>query len=277
MTNTDFPPLGLSQWRDTRDTLHGYSRLLGKIRAACAPEQKHWWHVTLHAEATGLTTTPIPMGDFVFSLSLDVVTHRLVITTSCGAAWSQALVGQSLATLSDTTLTALAAMGVEPELDPSQFSENRPGTYHKPAVAQYWKAAAQIDGVLKRFKGTLRQETSPVHLFPHHFDLSVNWFSGRLVPGIDPQDEENADEQMNFGFSTGDEAIADPYFYITAHPMPGGFTDATLCAGARWHTEGFSAAIMMYERLVGDDTPRETLFEFFRSTHHAIARLMMDP
>jgi len=33
-------------------------------------------------------------------------------------------------------------------------------------------------------------------------DVSMNWFSGRLVPDIDPADEESADEQLNFGFVT---------------------------------------------------------------------------
>lgn len=37
----------------------------------------------------------------------------------------------------------------------------------------------------------------------HKSQRVSNWFSGRLVPGQDPANAEFADEQMNFGFSTG--------------------------------------------------------------------------
>jgi hypothetical protein len=46
-------------------------------------------------------------------------------------------------------------------------------------VERYWQALAQIDILLKQFRGELREETSPVQLWPHHFDLSLVWFSGR--------------------------------------------------------------------------------------------------
>ena len=43
----------------------------------------------------------------------------------------------------------------------------------------------------------------PVVLWPHHFGLAVLWFSGHPAPDQDPANAEYADEQMNFGFSTG--------------------------------------------------------------------------
>ena len=42
----------------------------------------------------------------------------------------------------------------------------------------------------------------------------------RKIPGQDPADEESSDKQMNFGFTFGDEGIPEPYFYITAYPLP---------------------------------------------------------
>lgn len=273
MQSNDFPSLPLNDWRDTRDTLHGYARLLGKIRAALTPRQKHWWHITLRTTALGLTTTPILVSNFTFEMLLDLAKHRLVINTSNGESWSRDLTGQSLATLFDDTLTALAGMGISPQLDPSIFSDSQPRGYDTAAVARYWQATSQIDAEMKRFKGTLREQTSPVQLFPHHFDLSVNWFSGRLVPGVDPNDEENADEQMNFGFSTGDESIPNPYFYVTAYPWPDGLTDAPLPPDASWRDEAFVGAVMMYEALTKDETPNEKLFDFLSSTQQAGARL----
>lgn len=41
MKHTRFPPLALADWQETRDTIHQYARVLGKIRQALAPRQKH--------------------------------------------------------------------------------------------------------------------------------------------------------------------------------------------------------------------------------------------
>jgi hypothetical protein len=274
MSDNSFPPLALADWQPTRDTIATYAQVLGKIRRALTPRQKHWWHISLRGAATGLTTTPIPAGELTFELLLDFAAHKLVITTSRGEQWHQPLRGQSPATFCEETLAALASLGVEPEIDRSLFSDATPGRYDPAAVRHYWQAASQIDAIFKQFKGELRQETSPVQLWPHHFDLAVVWFSGRLVPGVDPAEEENADEQMNFGFSTGDEGLPEPYFYITAYPLPDGLLDTPLPADASWHTSGFTGAVLKYESLVGADAPAEKLLDFLRTVQQAGARLM---
>ena len=80
----------------------------------------------------------------------------------------------------------LKKMGIEPEFDQSSFESDEPGTYEKTAVATFWQAMSQIDAAFKQFRHGFRQESSPVQLWPHHFDLAVVWFSGRLVPDQDP-------------------------------------------------------------------------------------------
>ena len=275
MTSDLFPPLALADWKPTRDTLHGYARLLGAIRAALTPRHKHWWHITLRTAASGYTTTPIPGPNMTFELLLDLVFHQLVITTSHGERWATRLHGQALASLADEVVAMLARLGIDPGIDRSKFSNATPGRYDLPAVTRYWRATTQIDTVLKRFKHSLRQETSPVQCFPHHFDLAVNWFSGRLLPGIDPADEENADEQMNFGFATGDDGIPDPYFYITTYQEPDGLARTPLPPGATWITDSFRGALLPYETLRQAPDPQAGLFEFFSTVQRAGARLML--
>jgi hypothetical protein len=116
--------------------------------------------------------------------------------------------------------------------------------------------------------------TGPVQLWPHHFDLAMVWFSGRTVPGVDTADEETAEEQMNFGFSTGDDGISDPYFYITAYPLPAELVKTPLPPNAVWHTHGWSGAIMPYAALVEADRPEEILLGFLKQVQAAGARLM---
>jgi len=113
-----------------------------------------------------------------------------------------------------------------------------------------------------------------VQLFPHHFDLSMSWFSGRLIPGQDPHDAENSAEQMTFGFVTGDSGLEDPYFYTTAYPEPAGFTDSPLPGPANWHSASFSGAVLAYQSLVDSERPAELLLDFLNSTRDIGCKLM---
>jgi hypothetical protein len=274
MSTSLFPPIPLPQWRSTRDTIRGYAQLLGKIRRDLAPRQKHWWHVSLHATATGLTTTPVPAGSLTFEMLLDLTAHALVITTSQGERIQMDLRGQPLADFCQTTLDALDILGIRPAVDRSQFTDTRPGSYDTAAVSTFWQALAQIDASLKQFRGELRQETSPVQLWPHHFDLAMLWFSGRQVADQDPDNEEYADEQMNFGFSTGDESVPDAYFYVTAYPWPAGLEQSELVSGAYWRQEGWRGAVLPYATVSESATPRETLLTFLRQCQQAGAATM---
>lgn len=94
------------------------------------------------------------------------------------------------------------------------------------------------------------------------------------MPGVDPSDEEAADEQMNFGFVTGDGSIADAYFYATSYPVPTRWTELALPQGAYWHTEGWSGAVLPYSVLIGSSDPLDLLLEYLRSVRAHGAGLM---
>src|SRR5207247_1888886 len=84
VTSFTFPDLALEPWKDTRDTLHAYAQVLGAIRKALTPRQKHWWHTPLSVSAAGLTTTPIPAGERVIELTLSPTDHRLCVISNGG-------------------------------------------------------------------------------------------------------------------------------------------------------------------------------------------------
>jgi len=81
-----WPALRVADWVDTRDTLHMWTQIVGKIRLKLAPHVNHWWQVPLYLTARGLTTTPIPYGDREFDVTFDFIDHVLVIQTSDGRA-----------------------------------------------------------------------------------------------------------------------------------------------------------------------------------------------
>ena len=63
-----WPKLRVDDWIPTRETLHMWTQIVGKIRLAQAPPLNHWWHVPLYVSARGLTTTSIPYGDRLFQI-----------------------------------------------------------------------------------------------------------------------------------------------------------------------------------------------------------------
>lgn len=274
MTESSFPELDLEAWRATRDTLQGYCKVLGAVRRAASPRQRHWSHITLHTAADGLTTTPIPAAGSSFELRLDLIRHQLEVVTSGGERHNQPLEGQSIARFCSQTLTALEDLDLLPQIDASAFADEAAGEWDRQAIDRFWQAWVQIDAVFSTFKGEQRHETSPVQLFPHHFDLALSWYSGRLVPEQDPADEEWSDEQMTFGFTTGDAGIAEPYFYATAYPQPEGFVGSELPAEAHWHSEGFSGAVLLYSQLVASARAQELVARFLRLAHTAGASRM---
>jgi hypothetical protein len=274
MTQNGFPPLALADWRATRDTLHGYARVLGAIRGALTPKQKHWWHIGLRVAPNGLTTTEIPVGDSRFELRLDLTTHRLVIQADRARLSDIPLGGQSSAALGEQIVSTLEDLGIRPDLDNTRLGDAAPAHYDRLAVERFWRALSRIDAALKRFRENFGTNASPVQLWPHHFDLAVVWFSGRRVPGTDPADEEASEEQMNFGFSTGDADISDPYFYVTAYPLPGPLVKTKLPPGADWHTQGWTGAVLPYAALTKMEQSEEKLLGFLQHVHGAGSLLM---
>ena len=107
-----WPELPTAAWRDTYDTLHLWTQIVGKIRLARTPWLNHSWHVTLYVTARGLTTSPIPDGTRSFQIDFDLIDHHLRISTSDGAQRQFALAGQSVASFHAATMAALAELGI---------------------------------------------------------------------------------------------------------------------------------------------------------------------
>jgi len=267
-----FPELALSDWRETRDTLQSYANILGSVRCQHAPRQRHWAHCSLHVFGRGLTSTPFPIGNAIVELKLDLLSHELQLITDGGARACWPLAGQSAAALFGQIVAVIEGLGLSLQMDELETGVSE-GRWDRDAVQRYWQALSHIHLAFQRFKGEQRKETSPVQLWPHHFDLAMLLFSGRRIPGEDPTDEDASDEQMNFGFSTGDGGISEPYFYITAWKSPEGLTTLPLSDGAHWHTAGWKGAVLPYQVLRKHRNGDNTLLHFFRETRDGISAL----
>src|SRR5579859_275878 len=79
-----WPALPLSEWRDTCDTLHMWTQIVGKTRLVLTPLINHWWNVTLYVTPRGLTTSPIPYANGTFEAEFDFVDHKLHVRDGDG-------------------------------------------------------------------------------------------------------------------------------------------------------------------------------------------------
>jgi hypothetical protein len=81
---------------------------------------------------------------------------------------------------------------------------------------------------------------------------------------------------MNFGFAFGDAGIPEPYFYITAYPLPDALPELVLPEGTIWQSEGFSGAVLPYRRLLEEPSPQDYLVNLWNSLLAAGRQHMLD-
>src|SRR3954469_24079010 len=113
-----FAAMPLAEWQDTKNTLHRFLQVVGKIRLAASPRRNHWWNVPFHLTGQGLTTRPMGQvdGNPIFTIDFDLVGHRLLVTTVDGRAVSFSLPGRSVASFYQETMRALASLDIQVDL-----------------------------------------------------------------------------------------------------------------------------------------------------------------
>src|SRR6478735_1140127 len=114
-----WPRIEVADWVDSRDTLHLYTQVVGKVRLANEPLTNHWWNVPLYVSARGLTTSlmPHPTGP-AFQIDFDFVDHRLDVTTVAGDTRTLDLEPRPVADFYTAVMGMLDDLGVSTEIWP---------------------------------------------------------------------------------------------------------------------------------------------------------------
>jgi hypothetical protein len=284
-----WPELPTAAWRETYQTLHLWTQIIGKIRLARSPWLNHSWHVALYVTARGLTSSPIPDGTRTFQIDLDFIDHVMRISTSDGATRQLALAGQSVASFYTAIMADLAELGIRITIDempnelpePIRFSQdNRHASYDPDAVRRLLQILVNTDVVFKQFRTSFLGKASPVHFFWGSFDLAVTRFSGRRAPrhpgGVPHLSDEVACEAYSHevssaGFWPGSGAIDYPAFYSYAYPEPAGFRATKVRPDAAFFSEALGEFILPYEAVRTAVQPAQALLEFLQSTYEAAA------
>ncbi|KRC52073.1 hypothetical protein ASE16_03175 [Leifsonia sp. Root227] len=285
---TTWPMLAVDTWTPTRETLHMWTQIVGKIKMALAAPINHWWHVTLLVDARGLTTGGIPVGARTLEIAFDFVDYALVARTSDGGSVSFPLPGHSVAEFYARVFEALRELGIDVVIHPTPnevevaipFAEDTiHDTYLPEHAGAFWRQLIQADRVLARFRSGFVGKASPVHFFRGSMDLAVTRFSGRTAPthpGGAPNcppsvmREAYSHELSSAGFWPG--GGGEGAFYSYAYPAPDGYAEADLPEGASFSAE-YGEFLLPYEAVRTSSDPDGTVLAFFDATYDAAARL----
>jgi hypothetical protein len=281
------PELRLGDWRPTKDTLHLYAQIVGKIRLATTTPRNHWWNAPLYVDVRGLTTRRLHRNGTTFEIAFDFVEHALVVRTANGRSLSFPLHdGLAVAHFDARLHATLAELGIDVEIKEEPFGvpmttpfprDLEHASWDRDAIERFHQVLDWSDRALEEFSGWFNGKTSPVHVFWHSLDLAVTRFSGRPAPSSDTGPvtrEAYSHEVISFGFWAGDDKLGDAAYYSYTAPEPKGLREEPLSIG-QWVPTGAnsSLAVASYEEIRTSPDPRGTLLAFLQSAYEAGARL----
>jgi len=285
MTNEFWPALPYDAWKDTYDTLHMWTQVVGKIALAASPAINHCWGIALHVTARGLSTALLPQGHRAFTIEFDFVDHRLAIRTSDGDLRALALVPKSVAAFYAEVTSTLREMGLPWRVwsmpveisAPVRFEDDAAHHAYDPAWAsRLWRILVAIERVFTASRCRFVGKISPVNFFWGSFDLALTRFSGRPAPPRDGPEfmrDAYSHEVISHGFWPGSGAILEPAFYAYAVPEPAGLKEAHIGPDAAYYHRELGEFILPYEAVRTAAAPDAAILRFIETTYDAAANL----
>ncbi|MEO8074255.1 MAG: DUF5996 family protein, partial [Acidobacteriota bacterium] len=284
--NTEtFPPLILAEWEATKDTLHLWTQIIGKIRLVQTPLVNHFWNVPLYVSARGLTTSAMPYEKGLFEIEFDLIDHSLVIKTSAGATQKIRLEPKTVKQFYAEVMRTLGSLGINPEIRrlpdeiPNAIPFDEDETHHSydaEYANRFWRTLIQVDKIFSEFRSKFIGKVSPVHFFWGSFDLAVTRFNGEPAPEREGADaitrEAYSHAVISHGFWAGGNGT-EAAFYSYASPEPEGFKTASIEPEKAFYSTEMNEFFLKYEDVRTAVNPPEALMNFLNSTYDAGANL----
>ncbi len=286
-----WPQLPWDAWKDTCETLHMWTQIVGKVKLELAPFLNELWEVGFHVTARGMTTGIIPAGDRIVEATFDFIDHNLVLTVSDGQVKVMPLVARSVADFYQEFMAVMRSLGIEVAInpvpvevpDPIPFDQDRTHTsYDADSVHRFWRILAQTAQVLQRYRSPFAGKSSPILFYWGSFDLSAARYSGKPAPSLTgvPRFFQIAEDEENIacGFWPGNPnaagvALGKPAFYSYTAPAPQGFADAAVRPDDAHFNSTLGEFILPYDDARRAASPEEVILDFFQSTYEAGAKL----
>jgi uncharacterized protein DUF5996 len=281
-----WPALPYQVWKETYETLHMWTQIVGKVRLELSPFLNHWWHVTLYVTPRELTTSAIPYHGSSFDVTFDFLEHNLFICTSEGTTKALPLIPRSVAAFYREFMDCLHGLGIQVTINtlPSEVQSpircdiDEVHASYDPVYAQrFWRILTQTATVMQRYRAPFVGKSSPVHFFWGSFDLAVTLFSGRRAPERPGADrmmrEAMSHEEISCGFWPGNDSFPTPAFYAYTSPEPPGLPTAAIRPQEAFYSRELGEFLLRYEEVRNASSPEQALLAFFQSAYEAGATL----
>ena len=287
MSSDPWPALPLVAWRDTCDTLHMWSQIVGKLTLTTTPLVNHHWNVTLQFTSRGLTTQAMRCGGGrTLTATFDFVSHELILAASDGGIERIELEPRTVAEFHSQVMKALGRMGILIHIwtmpvefpEPIRFEEDTAHrAYDRVWVTAFWQALESMRPVFEDFRSRFIGKCSPLHFFWGSFDLAVARYSGRRAPELEGADavmrEAYSHEVISHGFWPGGGGFDEAAFYAYVKPEPEGFRSAAIRPAAVRYDADLALFLLPYETVRSAASPEGELMSFLESTYEQGANL----
>jgi Family of unknown function (DUF5996) len=275
-----WPSVSYEDWRETCDTLHAHTQVLGKLAAKLAPPEPQLQQAALRLTARGWETGSLPASDGSGALvaALDLRSHEALVEHSDGRSESVPLTpDRAVGSVTREILEAVGRLVGAVEIDPTPQEvpwsapldeDEEHASYDVDRVAEYFAAATQAALVLAAFRAPFRGRSSPVNAWWGSFDLAASLFSG--LPAEPPSGDfimRNAmdSQEVAVGWWPGDARYGRAAFYAYAHPAREEFENGTLAPdAARWDGE-LGEYVLDWDDVRASEDPHAFALGFARS------------
>ena len=203
--------------------LHEICMTIGEIKQQLVEELPHYGHHSLFLQNDEITTGQL---DNKTEIKINLLTEQLL--------YFENERGFFIDLKNDNVLEKLKSVTSSKNLNISAESLNNTTEQELTGYHDFAKKAIQI---LELFRMNLRDNFTLIHLWPHHFDFSLEWYTG------------SKDEQIGTGISPGDEQYSNPYLYMNPWPFEEKITETFLPIGT-WHTNRWNGIKVEWDELV---------------------------
>lgn len=285
-----WPALPYAEWRETLDTLHMCSQVVGKLRLTLAPMEPQWRQVPLRITTRGLYSPPLRSGETIFDVDMDLYEQSVRIRAGIGPEAQTEVVipltARPVAEFYRDMRMSLADLGIDVDFserpcevrDPVPFSEDViHRTYDQGSVRRFAQILTRTQAALQPYHAAFRGKVSEARFYWGSFDLCSYRFSGRPAEppagsGVIMRYAHDA-EQFAYGFWPGSARFPEPAFFAYAYPEPKGLDSADLSGTPGFWSPEMGEFMLRYEDVRRSDSPEAVMLAFFEATYSATASL----
>jgi Family of unknown function (DUF5996) len=289
MPTDRWPALPYNAWHETRDTLHMWLQIVGKIALARAQPLNHCWGAALQVTTRGLSTRLLAASGRTFTIGFDFVGHQLRIDTSDGDVRTLPLTARSVADFYRELMTALKDLGLDVNIwtMPVELPPGAPAirfeddtvhqSYDADYVNRFWRIVVEAERLLTSARRRFVGKASPAHVFWGAVDLALTRFNGRVADPLPTGPRFMCDayshEVISHGFWPGDLRFPQAAFYAYLAPLKPGLEAARIEPDAAFYHRELGEFILPYEAVRRSQSPDADVLSFITTTYESAAAI----